>query len=51
MYIPIYVDIIIISSSSMAIEKLLTQLWDDFAVKDLGTLSYFLGIEVRHTFN
>ena len=35
----------------MATEKLLTQLRDDFAVKDLGTLSYFLGIEVRHTSN
>ena len=52
MYILIYIDdIIIISSSSMAIMKLLTQLWEDFAVKDLGTLSYFLGIEVHHTSN
>ena len=52
MYILIYIDdIIIISSSSMATIKLLTQLWEDFAVKDLGTLSYFLGIEVRHTSN
>jgi hypothetical protein len=45
----IYVDdIIIISSSNAATEKLLTQLRDDFAVKDLGTLNYFLGIEVHH---
>ena len=52
MYILIYVDdIIIIGSSSMATEKLLTQLQDDFTVKDLGILSYFLGIEVRHTSN
>ena len=50
MYILIYVDdIIIISSSSTATEKLLTQLRDDFIVKDIGTLSYFLGIEVCHT--
>jgi hypothetical protein len=45
----IYVDdIIIISSSNAATEKLLTQLQDDFAVKDLGTLNYFPGIEVHH---
>jgi hypothetical protein len=41
-------DIIMISSSNMAIERLLAQLWDDFALKDLGTLNYFLGIEVHH---
>ena len=35
----------------MATEKLLTQLWECFAVKDLGTLSYFLRIEVCHTSN
>ena len=47
MCILIYVDsIIIINSFSTAIEKLLSQLQDDFVVKDLGTLSYFLGIEV-----
>ena len=52
MYILIYVhDIIIINSSSMATEELLTQLRDDFAVKDLEILSYFLEIEVCHTFN
>ena len=46
MYILIYVDdIIIISSSSTATKKLLTQLWDDFVVLNLGILSYFLGIE------
>ena len=50
MYIIVYVDdIIIINSSSTAIEKLHTQLQDDFTIKDLDTLSYFLGIEVRHT--
>jgi hypothetical protein len=41
-YFIIYVyDIIIISSSSVAIDRLLGQLRDDFAVKDLGPLSYF----------
>ena len=50
MYILIYVDdIIIMSSSSSATDRLLTQLEADFAVKDLGNLGYFLGIEVHHT--
>ena len=49
MYFLIYVDdIIIISSSSTATDHLLGQLRDDFAVKDLGLLRYFLGIEVLH---
>jgi hypothetical protein len=48
-YFLIYVDdIIIISSSPAATDRLLGQLRDDFAMKDLGPLSYFLGIEVRH---
>jgi hypothetical protein len=48
MYFLIYVDnIIVISSSAAAIDRLLVQHRRDFAVKDLGTLSYFLGIEVH----
>jgi hypothetical protein len=48
-YFLIYVgDIIIISSSSVAIDRLLGQLRDNFAVQDLGPLSYFLGVEVHH---
>ncbi|KAK1693377.1 hypothetical protein QYE76_010074 [Lolium multiflorum] len=47
-YFLIYVDdIIVISSSSAAIDRLLTQLRRDFAIKDLGALNYFLGIEVH----
>jgi histone deacetylase 1/2 len=47
-YFLIYVDdIIIISSSTAATDRLLGQLRSEFAVKDLGPLSYFLGIEVR----
>jgi hypothetical protein len=47
-YMLIYVDdIIIISSSSVATDRLLQQLRQDFAVKDLGALSYFLGVEVN----
>lgn len=50
MYILIYVDdIIIISSSSSTTNRLLLQLRNEFAVKDLGQLHYFLGIEVHHT--
>jgi hypothetical protein len=49
-YILIYVDdIIIVSSSYSAMDKLLHQLHREFAVKYLGRLNYFLGIEVHHT--
>jgi hypothetical protein len=41
-YILVYVDDIIIgSSSSSATERLLQQLQREFVVKDLGKLSYF----------
>ena len=47
MYILIYVDDIIITSSQpVAIDDLLHSLTHDFDVKDLGTLNFFLGIEV-----
>ena len=47
MYVLIYVDdIIITSSSTAAIDTILTNLHKDFAVKDLGPLKFFLGIEV-----
>lgn len=43
----IYVDdIIVVSSSSTAVDALLTDLRSEFALKDLGILNYFLGIEV-----
>jgi histone deacetylase 1/2 len=46
-YMLVYVDdIVIVSSSSDALESLLRQLSVSFLVKDLGPLSYFLGIEV-----
>ena len=45
----IYVDdIIVTSSSSQAVEALLKDLRKDFALKDLGNLHFFLGIEVKH---
>jgi hypothetical protein len=47
MYLLIYVDdIIIIASVLAAITELLQLLSTDFAVKELGDLHYFLGVEV-----
>lgn len=39
-------DIIVVSSSDVVVDKLLHHLRDAFALKDLGSLHYFLGIEV-----
>lgn len=51
-YMLIYVDdIIVTSSSSDAILALLLDLKKDFALKDLGDLHYFLGIEVQRNKN
>jgi hypothetical protein len=48
MFILVYVDDIIVASSSpSATDALLKQLQRDFALKDLGDLHYFLGIEVK----
>jgi histone deacetylase 1/2 len=47
-YVLVYVDdIIVASSSSEAVGALLADLKKDFALKDLGDLHYFLGIEVK----
>lgn len=44
----VYVDDIIVASSSQdATVALLEDLRKDFALKDLGVLHYFLGIEVK----
>jgi hypothetical protein len=46
MFLLVYVDdIIVASSSSSVIDALLRDLNDDFALKDLGPLHYFLGIK------
>jgi hypothetical protein len=46
-YLLVYVhDIVVASSSSQAVTALLQDLGNEFALKDLGTLRYFLGIEV-----
>ena len=45
----IYVDdIVVTSSSSKAVEALLMDLSKEFALKDLGSLHFFLGIEVKN---
>jgi hypothetical protein len=49
-YMLIYVDdIIIVSSSNSATDKLIQNLSEVFVVKDLGSLQYFLGIEVNQS--
>jgi hypothetical protein len=49
-FLVVYVDdIIIASSSSSAVDHLLHNLQSDFALKYLGSLHYFLGIEGSHT--
>ncbi|KAK1614556.1 hypothetical protein QYE76_020073 [Lolium multiflorum] len=51
-YILIYVDdIIVTSSSDQAISALLHNLSSEFALKDLGELHYFLGLEVHKQSN
>jgi histone deacetylase 1/2 len=48
MFVLVYVDdIIVTSSSNKAISSLLQDLGSSFALKDLGNLHYFLGIEVK----
>jgi hypothetical protein len=50
MYVLAYVDnLIIVSSSEAATTHLLHKLDQEFAIKDLGPLHYFLGIEVHST--
>lgn len=49
-FILVYVDDIIVASSSLeATTALLKDLEKDFALKDLGDLHYFLGIEVKRS--
>jgi hypothetical protein len=50
MFMLVYVDdIIVVSSTAAAADHLLSQLRMEFPVKDLGTLNFFLGIEVKPT--
>jgi hypothetical protein len=49
MYLLIYVDdIILVSSSAAASNRLIVSLSSAFAIKDLGKLHYFLGLEVMY---
>ena len=51
-YILLYVDDIILTASSACLRKnIMTLLSSEFAMKDLGRLSYFLGIAVTHISN
>lgn len=46
----VYVDDILITGpDSVALERVIAELHTAFALKDLGLLSYFLGIEVSYT--
>ena len=50
MYLLVYFDdIILISSSDAAADRLVTALSDNFAVTDLGALHFFLGLEVSRS--
>lgn len=49
LYVLVYVDdIIVTGNNSDAIEKLIQTLGTTFAIKDLGDLHYFLGVEIVH---
>jgi histone deacetylase 1/2 len=49
MFLLVYVDdIIVVSSSPTTTDLLIREMSSAFAVKDLGSLHYFLGIEVHH---
>ena len=51
-FVLIYVDdIIVTSNADTAIDTLISNLGSEFAIKDLGELSYFLGIQVTKTEN
>ena len=52
LFVFVYVDdIVVIESSSQEIHELISRLSGLFFLKDLGELSYFLGIEVKKTTN
>ncbi|WVZ06861.1 hypothetical protein V8G54_020207 [Vigna mungo] len=52
LYIVVYVDdIILTGNNNSLIQKLLARFKTEFAIKDLGHLNYFLGLEVHYTTN
>jgi hypothetical protein len=47
-YLVLYVDDIILSASSLALlQDLKARLKSEFAIKDLGPLHFFLGVDVH----
>jgi hypothetical protein len=46
-YLLVYVDDIVITSSSPDVDAILADLKNDFAIKDMGDLHYFLGIDIK----
>ncbi|XP_006596677.1 uncharacterized mitochondrial protein AtMg00810-like [Glycine max] len=52
LYLLVYVDDIILTGSNhFAIQTILAKIRAEFAIKDLGRLSYFLGLEVHYGAN
>ena len=50
MFVLVYVDDILVTRSfKFEIQALVQQLNTRFALKDLGEVDYFLGIQVKHT--
>lgn len=51
-YLLLYVDDIIITGNHPAfVVEIIKQLGNSFALKDLGTLNYFLGLPIKYTTN
>lgn len=49
-YLLLYVDDIVLTrSSSSLLHRIVNRLRDEFAVKDMGVLSFFLGIDIKQT--
>ncbi|XP_023763032.2 uncharacterized mitochondrial protein AtMg00810-like [Lactuca sativa] len=50
LYLVVYVDdIILIGNDETSIKNFITRLHTEFSIKDMGTLNYFLGLEVAYT--
>jgi hypothetical protein len=50
LYLLVYVDDLILTGNNKTIlDAFITSLQKEFAIKDLGKLNYFLGLEVTHT--